>query len=236
MESRKIMTFNLNDYIDVKERIKLFIAKYPEGSLRFEFKGALPHNPEYIWGVAYAYRTPDDPAPAIGTAQELAQGRTSFTRGSEIQNLETSAWGRSISALGLGIDNGIASRQEVLAAQSRQEQPQIRNAPSASTSSDAVNLPRPFHPIRPATQKQMDTILRMLPADHEWVLEFAKSLQGLDASHALPIDLASKLIDLLKQDVFKTELILRAERWRDGKEQSEVDPWKIAAQLSKEGK
>lgn len=219
------MSFNIDDYIDVRERVQLFHAKFPEGSLRFEFKGTLEHNPEFIWGIAYAFRTPDDPAPAMGTAQELAQGRTSFTRGSEIQNLESSCWGRAISALGLGIDKAIASADEVRFAQARQ-QSKPEDKPTG-----AVNLPRPLHPIRPASEKQMAAIMRMIPAGHEFVIDYAKSLQGLDKTHSLPIDLASKLIDLLKQDVFKTELIIRATAWRDGKEQPPADPFAINQQL-----
>ena len=85
------MTFNMADYVDVKERITLFYEKYPEGSLQFEFKGILESNPDMIWGIAYAYRTPDDVRPGTGTAAELAIGKTNFTKFSELQNLETSA-------------------------------------------------------------------------------------------------------------------------------------------------
>jgi hypothetical protein len=37
-----------------------------------------------------------------------------------LQNLETSAWGRCLAALGLGLSKGIASKQEVQAAKDRQ--------------------------------------------------------------------------------------------------------------------
>jgi hypothetical protein len=40
-------------------------------------------------------------------------GSTPYTRGSEIENTETSAWGRAIGALGIGIDKSIASGDEV---------------------------------------------------------------------------------------------------------------------------
>ena len=115
------MTFNMADYVDVKERITLFYEKYPEGSLQFEFKGILESNPDMIWGIAYAYRTPDDVRPATGTAAELAIGRTNFTKFSELQNLETSSFGRCIGALGIGLGKSVATKQEVEAAQARQE-------------------------------------------------------------------------------------------------------------------
>jgi len=114
-------SFSMGDYVDVKQRLLEFYKKYPDGSIQFEFKGILESNPDMIWGIAYAYRNAEDARPGIGTASELAIGRTSFTKGSELMNLETSAWGRAIGALGIGLGKSVASRQEVEAAQARQE-------------------------------------------------------------------------------------------------------------------
>lgn len=113
------MSFDLSNYVDVKTRIKLFYERYPEGSLQFEFKGVMPSNPEYIWGVAYAYRNAEDPRPSTGTASELAKGKTAFTAGSELQNLESSCFGRCIGALGIGIEAGMATSDEVAFAKER---------------------------------------------------------------------------------------------------------------------
>jgi len=124
------MSFDLSNYVDVKTRIKLFYEKYPEGSLQFEFKGALGAN---IWGVAYAYRNPEDPRPATGNASELAEGKTAYTRGSELMNLETSAIGRAIGNLGIGIDAGMATSDEVQFAKERQRDiPKVEQDPWAA--------------------------------------------------------------------------------------------------------
>ena len=143
----------MNDYIDVKQRIALFYAKYPEGSLQFMFKGMLEHDPEMIWGIAYAYRFPGDAKPAIGHAQELAKGKTNFTRGSELQNLETSAIGRAIGMLGIGIDISLASRDEVESSQERQrtEPPKKTGYQSQITSASA-------------SEKQLETITKLAPS------------------------------------------------------------------------
>jgi len=111
------MSFDLSNYVDVKTRIKLFYEKFPEGSVQFEFKGTMG---EMIWGIAYAYRTPEDPRPATGTAAELAVGKTPYTKGSELMNLETSAIGRAIGNLGIGIEASMATKDEVKFAQDRQ--------------------------------------------------------------------------------------------------------------------
>ena len=67
----------------------------------------------WIIGRAYAYRTPEDPRPGIGTAWEVVPGMTPFTKYSEVQNVETSAWGRALAAIGIGIDKGVATWDEV---------------------------------------------------------------------------------------------------------------------------
>jgi hypothetical protein len=112
--------FDLESYTTVQERISEFYKMYPDGSLQFEFKGILEGSPLMMWGIAYAYRHQGDQRPGIGTAAELIEGKTPYTRGSELQNLETSAWGRCLAALGLGLSKGIASKQEVQAAKDRQ--------------------------------------------------------------------------------------------------------------------
>jgi hypothetical protein len=62
--------------------------------------------------IAWAYRTPDDQRPGIGHAYEPFPGKTPYTRDSEVQNAETSAWGRAIIALNFDTKK-IASADEV---------------------------------------------------------------------------------------------------------------------------
>jgi hypothetical protein len=109
------MDKRLENYVDVPHRIKLFYEKYPEGSLQMDpdLQFHTVGDQVIVIGRAYAYRNPQDEKPGVGTAQEYLPGKTNFTRGSEIQNLETSCWGRAIGALGIGIDKAIASKEEV---------------------------------------------------------------------------------------------------------------------------
>lgn len=199
------MSFNIADYIDVKERVKLFIKAYPEGSLRFEFKGICEHDPEYMWGIAYAYRTPDDAAPAMGTAQELAVGRTNFTRGSTMQNLETSCWGRAISALGIGIDKSIASRDEVEFAQARQSEPREY--------SGFTNKPH-------ASPKQI-ALINKLTKDRTFIVQYWKHTKEIVG--ALTAPQASDLIEFLTkaEAEAKEAFIAEAIEWNN----AEPDPW-----------
>lgn len=137
------------DYIPVNERIALFVAKYPEGSLR----PLWPDEPYRVLGegetkwliyAACAFRTPDDPAPGVGMAWEPVPGRTAFTKGSELMNAESSAWGRALAAIGIATNRSIASAEEVRLAQERTGTPQKAGRPTAS----ATPLPTQSAPQR----------------------------------------------------------------------------------------
>jgi len=101
---------DLKGYIEVKERIAAFIEKYPEGSLQAEIHLL---NDDVVVMKEYAYRTADDARPGVGWSSLQIPGSTPYTLGSEIENCETSAWGRAIAALGFKVDNSIASQDEV---------------------------------------------------------------------------------------------------------------------------
>ena len=111
-------------YVDVAARIAEFYEKYPEGSLQMDRPEWVEvEGQRFIMARAYAYRTPDDVRPGIGSAWEAVPGRTPYTRGSELMNLETSAWGRALAALGIATREGIATSQEVQSAKDRQAFP-----------------------------------------------------------------------------------------------------------------
>jgi hypothetical protein len=123
------------DYIPVNERIQLFIAKHPEGSLR----PLWPDNPYRVLGegetkwliyAACAYRWPDDPAPGVGMAWEPVPGRTPFTKGSELMNAESSAWGRALAAIGIATNKSIATAEEVRSARERSGAPETAARPT----------------------------------------------------------------------------------------------------------
>ena len=115
--------FNLGDYVEVKDRIAQFYEKHPDGRLVTLSVTASnePDGKPRVWVEAAAYRTVDDPLPAKGWSWMELPGSTPYTRGSEIENTETSAWGRAIGALGIGIKKSIASKEEVQGKSGEQE-------------------------------------------------------------------------------------------------------------------
>lgn len=138
------MPFDMSDYVDVSERLAKLFAEYPEASMRGTYEVLTIGNETFIAYRAECYRTADDAAPGIGTAWEPVPGKTTFTKGSELQNAETSAWGRAIVAVGASESKRIASANEVRNARANQTSVSpslvqadavvIERAPSASKS------------------------------------------------------------------------------------------------------
>lgn len=105
---------NLDDYVDVRERMAEFFAAYPEGSFQSECQFLETDGRSAVVVKAYAFRAPGDTQPGHGLAFEFIPGKTPYTRDSELQNAETAAWGRAVIAVGAGDSKKpIASREEV---------------------------------------------------------------------------------------------------------------------------
>lgn len=134
---------DLGSYVEVKDRITAFYAKYPEGRIQSEIVTGIsiiqeveveertrgngkqylqPHGVGFIAVKASAYRTPDDPLPATGHSGMFLPGSTDYTFGSELENAETSAWGRALANLDILNTGGIASRDEVRKARSEPDE------------------------------------------------------------------------------------------------------------------
>lgn len=110
-------SFDLNDYVQVNERIEKFYEKYPEGSIQTEI--IMNENGMVIF-KAYAFRNNEDTKPATGHAMEK-EGSTYINKTSHIENCETSAVGRALAMLGFEIKKSVASREEVENAKLQQE-------------------------------------------------------------------------------------------------------------------
>ena len=73
-----------------------------------------PQEDVFIVYAAAAHRDAGDTDPGVGMAWEPYPGRTPYTAQSELQNAETSAWGRALLAANVAdTRKGVASRDEV---------------------------------------------------------------------------------------------------------------------------
>lgn len=105
------------NYAEVNQRIKGFRMLYPNGTIETEILSL--EN-----GVCIMKATVKDDAGKVlgtGTAYEN-EGSTFINKTSYIENCETSAVGRALGMLGIGIDVSLASYEEVANAQAQQEQ------------------------------------------------------------------------------------------------------------------
>lgn len=166
--------FNIDpNYMEVSERIAEFRERYPEGSLRpvdqahpYDIITVADHM--FVVYVAAAYRHPNDALPGIGVAWEPFPGRTSFTKDSELQNAETSAWGRAIIASLASSSKKVASANEVRNRQADQDE-----QPSRPTGRRPPPVTQP-----PEALEQIAHIRRRLealdPDSVRWAREMAK--------------------------------------------------------------
>lgn len=177
------MAIDLSDYNDVPSRIAEFREKHPDGSLQSEVVET--GHPGFVAVKGYAYRTPDDPRPGVGLAWEPVPGATAFTKDSELQNAETSAWGRAIIAVGAAdAKKGIASQEEI----------RNRQAPASTE--------------RQTNQIKAD-LLEMLGGDSDEArLIYFDAADSLGVDHQMPIP-ADKL------ESMQTEVEARAGEYLD---------------------
>ncbi len=105
---------DLGDYIEVKDRLRMALDRYPE--LRVVEEHATITNladRQFLVCRVAVHRTPDDPMPMVAAAWEPLPGRTPYTRDSELMVGMTSALGRALGYMGFGISKSIASANEV---------------------------------------------------------------------------------------------------------------------------
>ena len=214
-------TMSREDYIEVSERIQRFYEKYPDGSLQGCWTWMGPGHDVIVFR-AEAFRSQEDTRPGIGHASEPYPGLTSFTKNSEMMNAETSAWGRAIASLGIAVHRGIASAQEVRAAQRGTDVPKVTRV--AATEDDNGWYGPPVDPTphvdqgpsagqmtyarnEPATDKQLKMIVAKLKGmgiiSPDTILQYVNAvmaennLEQVAGSSAMTKHDASKVIDAL---------------------------------------
>lgn len=80
---------------------------------------------------------------ANGFAHEVRNAKESMVNStSYVENCETSAWGRALGNLGIGVDESICSAQELLYALQAQEQTKPQQAPKAKTPVNPTAQPK----------------------------------------------------------------------------------------------
>ena len=116
------MSFAMDNYVDVATRLQLAFKRWPELRIQETAREVIemPDKTCFIRATVTIWRTPDDTIPVIATCCEPYPGRTPYTKLSENENAFTHCIGRALAYAGIGANKSLASRDEVMAAQSRQ--------------------------------------------------------------------------------------------------------------------
>ncbi len=110
-------------YIPVNERVKAFRMLCPDGTIETEL---VKYDDANI--ITKATIKVNGEVVATGYAKEV-EGSSNINRTSALENAETSAVGRALGFLGIGIDTSIASYEEVTNAQLFQEGNKLATEP-----------------------------------------------------------------------------------------------------------
>ena len=128
------------EYIQVNQRIKAFRMVYPNAQILTEFQ--FPKPSEVIF-VAKIY---DESGKCLATGTAWEKEESNFiNKTSYIENCETSAIGRALGILGIGIDTSIASTEEVVNA--------VLNQPQKATTSKNEQVKSNTKPSQFANEK-----------------------------------------------------------------------------------
>jgi hypothetical protein len=116
MKNMKTINIHGKQYVEVNERIKYFRENYKGWSLTSEVIDLT----ENRCVIKASILNEQARVIATGTAYEM-HGSSYINKTSFVENCETSAWGRALGNLGIGIDTSIASAFEVNNAIKQQE-------------------------------------------------------------------------------------------------------------------
>lgn len=214
--------FNLDGYVDVPSRMAAFYARFPEGSFQMDpptFVEILGKS--FVWSQGRAYRTPDDPAPGIGTAWEQIPGTTPYTRGSELMNLETSIWGRCCAAV-MPIEGSIATAEEVTMAAARRGDPveDAHQKMGTYRTPSGKTVSRGSEPATEAQVKKLRYEMKRLGIEEVLLNEFSTEVLGFE----IPVDGLTKL-DKAQASALIDGLTKKTEPVDRSTEPDPDDPW-----------
>ena len=130
---KKLETINIKGkaYVTVNERLKAFRTSAEFAGWQLVTK--LHHLDESVCVMEAQIINKEGVIMANGFARELrTQSGSMVNATSYVENCETSAWGRALGNIGIGIDQAICSAQELLYALEQQNKPADAHKPAQS--------------------------------------------------------------------------------------------------------
>lgn len=206
MAEDKLKTVNIKgkEYVEVNERIKHFRKKYEHWSLSSE----IIKLEDGLCVIKAIVKDENDVVKATGIAYEK-EDSTFINKTSYIENCETSAWGRALGNLGIGIDTSMASADEV-------ENAQLNQKPKANSNA------------KPSTKQinYLSSLLKQMGKKESEADEIIDKLQTAEQASAW-IEKAKKIVDgELSDDIYRAgrqEEDEANERYMDSLAQDSLD-------------
>lgn len=136
MSNYKFKTTNIKgkEYVEVNERIKYF--RFSEDYKGWSLSSEIVHLDAESCVIRAEIRDENWVLRATGFAQE-DKSSSYINKTSYVENCETSAWGRALANLGIGIDTSIASSNEVSMAIAKQN---TKSAPKTTKADEKLKL------------------------------------------------------------------------------------------------
>lgn len=120
----------VNGYVEVNERIKAFRKVYPEGFILTDMVSN--DNGVCVFRTEVGYYLVDTTKVVLGTGTAYeTEGATFINKTSYIENCETSSVGRALGMAGFGIDDDVASADEIRGTQAQTEADKAKNQQKA---------------------------------------------------------------------------------------------------------
>ena len=208
----KMLDLKGKSYAMVPERVTAFRKLYPEGFIKTDIIHLSDDGSVVMMKATAGYYREDGAEVILGTgmAKEV-QGKGMVNGTSHIENCETSAVGRAIGMIGLGLNGGgICSAEELVNAITAQEQMKTKKID---------DIPKPEKPVAPTAtvttrtavpqteaQKLIANAKKKLEAENpgydfkaEWQQLIAENLIDGKPSSQMNMDEAALTIDLLFQ-------------------------------------
>lgn len=203
----KTVNIKGKEYVEVNERIKYFRAN--EAYKGWALQTEIIELTQDRCVMKAIIRNADGVVMAEGCAYETA-GSSFINKTSYIENCETSAWGRALGNLGIGVDSSVASANEVLNAINNQTTKKSEPSTKKYTqegrpdrySKEKANASYSNHSISPETMTRIRNLSRDGKTGGDVLKSYLESFNKTNGTSYVAADLktdaiVNKLIDFI---------------------------------------
>lgn len=168
------------DYVEVSERIRYFNENFPSGSITTY----IDYHENFVRCKAIVH--PDNNNPERSFTGHAEEDRTQgmINKTSAVENCETSAVGRALAMMGIGIVGGVASAEEVQGAIKKQSK--VNSVPKNAPSTDKQS-------------KEIRELIVTVGAEEADVYSWIETTFAVDCLEDLTSQDADKVITALKK-------------------------------------